>query len=90
MQTFENVLQNPDGRPGEKWTHTPWMRGEEFRLKRQVKRAEKKATSRWNAGRIQSVSLEAFGTPDAVEQTADEEPSYAPDAPLGSFVEMRR
>lgn len=39
---------------------------------------------------VQSLSLQTFNAPISEEQALEDDVSFTPDTPLGSFVEMRR
>lgn len=43
-----------------------------------------------NVEGVQSLSLQTFNAPISEEQALEDDVSFTPDTPLGSFVEMRR
>ncbi|KAF5359276.1 hypothetical protein D9756_003079 [Leucocoprinus leucothites] len=87
------------------WKHIRSLRGDEMRLKQQVKEGAERSTKAARTpafNRLRSAAAvkleesypsrekEAFNSPDVAEMDESEEVRYTPEAPLGSFVEVRR
>lgn len=74
------------------WNHMPSLRGDEMRLKRKVgkKTLEPLETIDSKFEEPSSFSQVAFDAAVPVEQLENEEFSWIPEAPLGSFIEVRR
>ena len=75
------------------WKHMPSLRGDEMRLKRKVEKIpglEPLETIDSLIGEPSSFTQVAFDAAVPVEQLENEEFSWIPEAPLGSFIEVRR
>jgi len=75
------------------WKHMPSLRGDEMRLKRKVEKIPGLGPLETIDSLIEepsSFSQVAFDAAVPVEQLENEEFSWIPEAPLGSFIEVRR
>lgn len=104
-QVIDELLARKSGRkPSPMWEHMPSRRGDEMRLKQKVKEGSRRSVAvdvdssdaqshgrPWrNVEGVQSLSLQTFNAPISEEQALEDDVSFTPDTPLGSFVEMRR
>jgi hypothetical protein len=99
-ELIEKAVRHQD-RPG--WKHIYSRRGDEMRLKQKVKvkesdrnssamgRPQELSTAREKEKSFESMTLQAFNSPEPAEDLEmSEEAAYVPEAPIGSFVEIRR